>query len=484
MSKHNHFGSDEEHSTSDSEYYPSDRENFTSNGENSSTDDEHSNSDSENANSNDESSNMSGEDSGEESGDSNSDDEDSNSDNGLPNSDSENDTPDSDDELVRRVGMMSVKDSTRRSRRSSPPASVASGSNEVEELAQSLAALEFTTSRSSLRSERPSTPPPRRFLSNEKRTLSSQSAPVHRTSEKHPPYRRSLSANTTPVPNRRGFSVLAETELQSRTVAHNAMGLGVSPNTPERKNARQPHVEDFDILRQEVTIFAAEVFRAADEGAAEYAAKKYATLASSGKSVLSGKYKAAEDKIAQCVDRVYQIAANDASNCAEIKYKSVSRDHTGSGCPRPFSPLDGNSRGFGANPRRNKHKRMLDYISDKLPDITQVKLCLKMKKPLSDSEKDGYIYVIEVKNPITPQLTHLKVGRSETRMKQICHWRRHYGYGNTSLRGVEPGSRTILLEALIHIELMSYAIPIEEPTSMTRKPCTHCRKKASGDFLI
>ncbi|TDL17502.1 hypothetical protein BD410DRAFT_807233 [Rickenella mellea] len=347
--------------------------------------------------------------------------------------------------LVQLVTTLSVEDSPRRSRRSSPStmklsASITSTSNEGEDVVRAVFTLETTISHPSLISRKPATPPSKCSLSNGIRSVSSQSAPDHRIRGKGTSCQRSVSASNSPARNCRSSSLVKE-EPTSCSAALKSMRLGVSPN-PGRKNAPQPHVEEFDDSD--------EVFDIPDDGAAD----------------------TPDEKVVKYADE----EAEAAGSSAEVVYKFAADTYTSSGCrQRLSSPLDGNAEGQ----RGNIHYYVDEYVNNELPKLTRAKLEKMMKTALSRKEKetDGYIYVIQIQNPVSSNLTHLKVGSSEDPVKRVGYWQNHYKNDNPELRGLTSGRKIFRLEKLIHIELMDIAIPMLEPTSMTKKPCTHCNVK-------
>lgn len=130
-----------------------------------------------------------------------------------------------------------------------------------------------------------------------------------------------------------------------------------------------------------------------------------------------------------------------------------------------------------------------------------------MEKPASLSDKDGYIYAYEIRNPKTPDEVHIKVGRAINLVKRLDEWGKQCGSKEVILRGwwpgtveddgaddsvngsvslmkgrVKPGEKGKYchrLERLIHLELSDVALnSVHLTPEFTKKPSA---KKAKGD---
>jgi len=80
-----------------------------------------------------------------------------------------------------------------------------------------------------------------------------------------------------------------------------------------------------------------------------------------------------------------------------------------------------------------------DWIPSYLDDETRVNLRTEMEKPVSASDKPGYIYAYEIRNPKTPKEVHIKVGRAVNLVKRLDQWSKQCGSKEVILRGWWPG---------------------------------------------
>ncbi|KAG8728972.1 hypothetical protein FRC11_009796 [Ceratobasidium sp. 423] len=63
-----------------------------------------------------------------------------------------------------------------------------------------------------------------------------------------------------------------------------------------------------------------------------------------------------------------------------------------------------------------------------------------MEKPASASDKDGYIYAYEIRNPKTPNEVHIKVGRAVNLVKRLDEWSKQCVSREVIIRGWWPGT--------------------------------------------
>ncbi|KAF8344065.1 uncharacterized protein EI90DRAFT_3028152 [Cantharellus anzutake] len=81
-----------------------------------------------------------------------------------------------------------------------------------------------------------------------------------------------------------------------------------------------------------------------------------------------------------------------------------------------------------------------DWIPSYLDDDTRANLMNQMTNPISVSDKPGYIYAYEIRDPKTPKEIHIKVGRAENLVKRLDQWSKQCGSREVVLRGWWPGS--------------------------------------------
>ncbi|KAH8833902.1 hypothetical protein DL96DRAFT_1666885 [Flagelloscypha sp. PMI_526] len=112
-----------------------------------------------------------------------------------------------------------------------------------------------------------------------------------------------------------------------------------------------------------------------------------------------------------------------------------------------------------------------DWIPGYLQPDTQLALRVEMEKARSLSEKPGYIYTFEIRDPNSPKTIKLKVGRAVNLNKRIDQWAKQCKSKEQVLRGWypskedpdslmkgrvdpgPPGGACHRLERLIHLEL-------------------------------
>ncbi|KAI6022285.1 hypothetical protein BKA83DRAFT_4054608, partial [Pisolithus microcarpus] len=140
--------------------------------------------------------------------------------------------------------------------------------------------------------------------------------------------------------------------------------------------------------------------------------------------------------------------------------------------------------------RADRYVEFKDYVPEYLRGATQLALKEEMARALSKSDRPGYIYALEIRDPSTAHLIQLKVGRTVNLKRRLDQWDKQCGVRQQVLRGWWPGTiepdsdsdtngsllRTQLkagdpgplchrLERLIHIELadLSLYAPYLEP---------------------
>ncbi|KAL5511904.1 hypothetical protein ACEPAH_5122 [Sanghuangporus vaninii] len=80
------------------------------------------------------------------------------------------------------------------------------------------------------------------------------------------------------------------------------------------------------------------------------------------------------------------------------------------------------------------------YIPEYLHPDTQAALRIEMEKPPSQSDEPGFIYCFEIRDPDTPFMIRLKVGRTVDLIKRLNEWQRECESKEQIVRGWWPGS--------------------------------------------
>ncbi|KAI6036927.1 hypothetical protein PISMIDRAFT_685748 [Pisolithus microcarpus 441] len=138
----------------------------------------------------------------------------------------------------------------------------------------------------------------------------------------------------------------------------------------------------------------------------------------------------------------------------------------------------------------DRYVEFKDYVPEYLRVDTQMALKEEMARAPSRSDRPGYIYTFEIRDPSTAHLIRLKVGRTVNLKKRLDQWDKQCGSREQVLRGWWPGTvepdadngtngsllRAQLkagdpgplchrLERLVHIELadLSFYAPYLEP---------------------
>ncbi|CAE7113759.1 unnamed protein product [Rhizoctonia solani] len=161
--------------------------------------------------------------------------------------------------------------------------------------------------------------------------------------------------------------------------------------------------------------------------------------------------------------------------------------------------------GFYSHAKVNTWVTFAEWVPDYLQTDTQAALRAEMEKPASASDKDGYIYAYEIRNPKTPNEVHIKVGRAVNLVKRLDEWSKQCVSREVIIRGWWPGtiedndqddsanSVSLLkgkinpgekgkychrLERLIHLELSDVALNSTHLAPEFKKAST---KKAKAD---
>jgi hypothetical protein len=170
---------------------------------------------------------------------------------------------------------------------------------------------------------------------------------------------------------------------------------------------------------------------------------------------------------------------------------------------------------FAQNQKRVQYE---DYIPSYLSPETKVALRVEMRKSPSAKDADGYIYAFHIQDDDTPELAHLKVGRTNNIGKRMNQWGRQCGSREQILRGVWPspaggvdgadlvkgrmkpppaGPYMARLERLVHLELADLvanrqylhkkwsdmcsldfetaAVPVNERKAKSDEKCKDCK---------
>ncbi|CAE6427510.1 unnamed protein product [Rhizoctonia solani] len=96
--------------------------------------------------------------------------------------------------------------------------------------------------------------------------------------------------------------------------------------------------------------------------------------------------------------------------------------------------------GFYSHAKANTWVTFAEWIPDYLQPDTQTALRAEMEKPASVSDKDGYIYAYEIRNPKTPNEVHIKVGRAVNLVKRLDEWSKQCVSREVIIRGWWPGT--------------------------------------------
>ncbi|CAE6459753.1 unnamed protein product [Rhizoctonia solani] len=96
--------------------------------------------------------------------------------------------------------------------------------------------------------------------------------------------------------------------------------------------------------------------------------------------------------------------------------------------------------GFYSHAKVNTWVTFAEWIPDYLQPDTQAALRAEMEKPASTSDKDGYIYAYEIRNPKTPSEVHIKVGRAINLVKRLDEWSKQCVSREVIIRGWWPGT--------------------------------------------
>ncbi|KAF8744547.1 hypothetical protein RHS02_02354, partial [Rhizoctonia solani] len=96
--------------------------------------------------------------------------------------------------------------------------------------------------------------------------------------------------------------------------------------------------------------------------------------------------------------------------------------------------------GFYSHAKVNTWVTFIDWIPNYLQQDTQAALRAEMEKPASASDKDGYIYAYEIRNPNTPDEVHIKVGRAVNLVKRLDEWGKQCVSREVIIRGWWPGT--------------------------------------------
>ncbi|TFL07792.1 hypothetical protein BDV98DRAFT_496114 [Pterulicium gracile] len=83
--------------------------------------------------------------------------------------------------------------------------------------------------------------------------------------------------------------------------------------------------------------------------------------------------------------------------------------------------------------------KFADWIPNYLHEDTQIALREEMDKARSSSDRPGYIYTYEIRDPDNPGTVKLKVGRAVNLIKRIDEWGKQCGSKEQVLRGFYPG---------------------------------------------
>ncbi|EJD06127.1 uncharacterized protein FOMMEDRAFT_104617 [Fomitiporia mediterranea MF3/22] len=81
-----------------------------------------------------------------------------------------------------------------------------------------------------------------------------------------------------------------------------------------------------------------------------------------------------------------------------------------------------------------------EYIPGYLHPDTQAALRVEMEKPPTKSDEPGYIYTFEIRDPSTPFMIYLKVGRTVELNTRLNNWKKQCGSKEQILRGWWPGT--------------------------------------------
>ncbi|CAE6418512.1 unnamed protein product [Rhizoctonia solani] len=164
--------------------------------------------------------------------------------------------------------------------------------------------------------------------------------------------------------------------------------------------------------------------------------------------------------------------------------------------------------GFYSHAKVNTWVTFAEWIPSYLQPDTQAALRAEMEKPASSSDKDGYIYAYEIRNPNTPDEVHIKVGRAVNLVKRLDEWSKQCVSREVIIRGWWPGtiedndqddsanSVSLLkgrinpgekgkychrLERLIHLELSDVALNSTHLTPEFNKKASTKKPKAETD---
>ncbi|CAE6364235.1 unnamed protein product [Rhizoctonia solani] len=164
--------------------------------------------------------------------------------------------------------------------------------------------------------------------------------------------------------------------------------------------------------------------------------------------------------------------------------------------------------GFYSHAKANTWVTFAEWIPDYLQPDTQTALRAEMEKPASASDKDGYIYAYEIRNPKTPNEVHIKVGRAINLVKRLDEWSKQCVSREVIIRGWWPGtiedndqddsanSVSLLkgrinpgekgkychrLERLIHLELSDVALNSTHLTPEFKKTASAKKAKTGAD---
>ncbi|KAJ1310389.1 hypothetical protein OPQ81_007127 [Rhizoctonia solani] len=96
--------------------------------------------------------------------------------------------------------------------------------------------------------------------------------------------------------------------------------------------------------------------------------------------------------------------------------------------------------GFYSHAKVNTWITFAEWIPSYLQPDTQAALRAEMEKPASASDKDGYIYAYEIRNPKTPNEVHIKVGRAVNLVKRLDEWSKQCVSREVIIRGWWPGT--------------------------------------------
>ncbi|KAH8806759.1 hypothetical protein DL96DRAFT_1473895 [Flagelloscypha sp. PMI_526] len=184
-------------------------------------------------------------------------------------------------------------------------------------------------------------------------------------------------------------------------------------------------------------------------------------------------------------------------------------------CYRHSARIFRDSSGFYS--KKNSQWLHFEYwIPRYLQSDTQLALRAAMEKPRPLLEQPGYLYILEIQDPDSPETVRLKVGRA-TNFRQMDEWKSHYGSSSPLLRGwypstedpealmkgrLDPGPPVPTcdrLERLIHLELADLIAseiylhpkwPNVKAASKNRakdpksKECPDCGQKHRDDFVF